>query len=109
MANEKQNSPDNYSKDPDGYIDTLERRIYEIFHDIPETVHKAFERHRRTAFERHPFFFSTFGLFGLVATWHGFEEVVEQIEIFETYPGLLLGIGLLVLLITGRLYRQLDR
>ncbi|PSO45582.1 MAG: hypothetical protein BRC25_01725, partial [Parcubacteria group bacterium SW_6_46_9] len=62
----------------------------------------------RTAFERHPFLFSTLGLFGLVATWQGFEDIIERIEFLRTYPSILLTAGLIVLLFTGRLYRHLD-
>lgn len=94
---------------PHGYFSKLEARAAELMHDVPEAVHEVFKRHRRTAFERHPFLFSTLGLFGLVATWQGFDDVVARIEIFNTYPTLLLIIGLLILLFTGRLYRHLDR
>jgi len=90
------------------YIDQLEERVYEFMHDVPQAVHNVFKRHRRTAFERHPFLFSTLGLFGLVATWQGFEDIIERIEFLRTYPSVLLGVGLLVLLFTGRLYRHLD-
>lgn len=102
-----QNSADH---DPHSYLDELESRVWEFMHDVPESVHEVFKRHRRTAFERHPFLFSTLGLFGLVATWQGFDDIVERhLHIFDTYPSLLLGIGLLILLFTGRLYRHLDQ
>lgn len=108
-ADNNQTNSDHYQQDPDGYVDKLERRLYEVFHDIPEVVHKAFRRHRKTAFERHPFLFSTLGLLGLVATWQGFDEIIERIQFFETYPSALMGLGLLLLLLTGRLYRHLDQ
>jgi hypothetical protein len=90
------------------YIDQLETRVYELMHDVPEAVHDVFRRHRRTAFERHPFLFSTLGLFGLVATWQGFEDIIERVELLRTYPSIVLGAGLIILLFTGRLYRHLD-
>jgi hypothetical protein len=95
--------------DPIGYISRFERGIGHLMHDIPESVHEVFQRHRRTAFEKHPFFFSTLGLLGLVATWQGFDHVIDQIDYFKENPGTLLIIGLAILLFTGRLYRQLDR
>lgn len=52
-----------------GYLDDLEEQVFHLMHDIPESVHKAFRQHRRSAFQRHPFIFSTLGLLGLVATW----------------------------------------
>lgn len=91
------------------YISQLEDRVSHFMHDVPESVHEVFRRHRRTAFEKHPFFFSTLGLFGLVATWQGFDDVMEQIEYFDANPGSLLIIGLVILLLTGRMYRQMDK
>lgn len=91
------------------YLDDLESRVLEFMHDVPESVHEVFKRHRRTAFERHPFMFSTLGLFGLVATWQGFDDIIEEVQFFNAYPSVLLGIGLVILLFTGRLYRHLDQ
>ncbi|MEX2369020.1 MAG: hypothetical protein WD552_01340 [Candidatus Paceibacterota bacterium] len=84
-------------------------QVGDFFHNLPESVHEAFARHRRSAFQKHPFFFSTLGLLGLVATWQGFDDVMERIGYFDAHPGSLLIIGLIILLLTGRLYRQLDR
>lgn len=91
------------------YFNQLEERVSEFMHDVPQSVHQVFQRHRRTAFERHPFIFSTLGLFGLVATWQGFDDLVGRIAFFNAHPSALLGIGLLILLMTGRLYRHLDQ
>ncbi|MEX2514951.1 MAG: hypothetical protein WD335_02355 [Candidatus Paceibacterota bacterium] len=98
-----------YDEEAHNYLHNLEHRVADLMHDIPESVHEVFRRHRRTAFEKHPFFFSTLGLFGLVATWQGFADVIQQIDFFKDNPGLLLIIGLAVLLFTGRLYRQMDQ
>jgi hypothetical protein len=108
--NQQNAEGNNASETPEhSYLNKLETRVYELMHDIPETVHDVFRRHRRTAFERHPFLFSTLGLFGLVATWQGFEDIVERIELLRTYPSIMLGAGLVILLFTGRLYRHLDQ
>jgi hypothetical protein len=107
--NQNQQSQGGTSDTPGhSYLNQLETRVRELMRDVPETVHNVFRRHRRTAFERHPFLFSTLGLFGLVATWQGFEDIIERIEFLRTYPSILLGAGLIVLLFTGRLYRHLD-
>lgn len=90
------------------YLMEMEEQVVSFFQDIPDTVHEAFRRHRRTVFERHPFLFSTLGLFGLVAVWQGFDDLIERVQLFDQYPSLLLGAGLIILLLTGRLYRHLD-
>lgn len=106
---EEQADKEGVDEQSHAYFDQLESRVWKFMHDIPESVHEVFKRHRRTAFERHPFLFSTLGLFGLVATWQGFDDIVERIDYFDAYPSVLLGIGLLILLFTGRLYRHLDQ
>jgi hypothetical protein len=100
---------DDYDVEAHSYLHNLEHQTATLLHSIPESVHEVFRRHRRTAFEKHPFFFSTLGLLGLVATWQGFDHVISQIDYFKNNPGTLLIIGLVILLFTGRLYRQLDR
>lgn len=107
MTEENQNEKD--VEEGHHYLKDLEERVITMLHDVPESVHDVFQRHRRTTFERHPFLFSTLGLFGLVATWQGFDDLIGQVDLFNQHPSLLLLIGLLMLLLTGRLYRQLDR
>lgn len=105
---EYKNVDEEYDAEAHGFVDRLEHRVAEVLHDIPESVHEVFRRHRRTAFEKHPFLFSTLGLLGFVATWKGFDHIISQIDFFQNNPGLLLLIGLMILLFTGRLYRQID-
>ncbi len=108
MSTDEQNKEDKNPSDDTGFINHLEDRVSSLMHDIPESVHEVFRRHRRSAFEKHPFLFSTLGLLGLVATWQGFADVIEKITFFDMYPGSLLTIGLVILLLTGRLYREID-
>lgn len=100
---------DEGGQEPHHYLTQLEHRVEKLMHGIPESVHEVFRRHRRSAFEKHPFFFSTLGLLGVVATWQGFSDIIERIEYFNNHPGALLVIGLIILLLTGRLYRQMDQ
>jgi len=92
----------------DGYLNYLENRVSQLMHNVPQVIHDVFQRHRRTAFERHPFLFSTLGLLGLVITWQAMDDIIEKFAYFDKNPEILLIIGLAILLCTGRLYRQLD-
>lgn len=106
---EENESTEENLEESHSYLNQLEHRVGELMHSIPESVHEVFRRHRRSAFEKHPFFFSTLGLLGVVATWQGFDDIIERVEFFDANPGSLLIIGLIILLLTGRLYRQMDR
>jgi|AntDeeMinimDraft_6_1070357.scaffolds.fasta_scaffold13734_2 hypothetical protein len=63
---------------------------------------------QHTAFERFPLVFTLLGTFGLVATLYGFEGVLDGIDVFAENPLLMLIFGVLLLVGTGSLYRQLN-
>lgn len=65
-------------------------------------------RERQRVFERFPLLFTLLGSFGLVATFYGFEGVIDKIDVFRDNPYLLLGTGIIVLIITGSLYKRLQ-
>ena len=106
--NSKDKAGDGIDHSGHSYLTELEERVGGLLGNIPESVHQAFRQHRKSAFQKHPFVFSTLGLMGLVATWQGFDDLLEQFAVFDAYPGSLLIIGLVLLLATGRLYREID-
>lgn len=69
---------------------------------------KALGKKRKDVFERFPLLFTLLGSFGLVATFYGFERLIDQIDIFADNPLILLGTGLLILIFTGSLYKKLQ-
>lgn len=78
---------------------------------LSETVHKldkvlSLQQKREAAFNRWPLLFTLLGAFGLVATFYGFEGVMDQTGLSEN-PVILLGIGIVVLIFTGTLYKKL--
>lgn len=62
---------------------------------------------RQRAFDRFPLLFTLLGTFGLVATFYGFERVIDQIPIFADNPYILLSAGISILVVTGTLYSKL--
>jgi len=74
-----------------------------------ETAHifeKKIAEKRRAVFQRFPLLFTLLGAFGLVATFYGFEGVMDKTGLSEN-PIILLIIGVLVLGFTGTLYKKL--
>jgi hypothetical protein len=55
-----------------------------------------------------PIVFTLAGTFGLVATFYGFQEIINRIEWLRDNPLLILIVGITTLVITGRLYQKLD-
>jgi uncharacterized integral membrane protein len=69
-------------------------------------VDRMLEEKRKAVFQRFPLLFTLLGTFGLVATFHGFERVMDQIGL-SNQPFVLLGVGLALLIFTGTLYKKL--
>lgn len=69
-------------------------------------VDKAIAKKRRAAFARFPLLFTLLGAFGLVATFYGFEGVMDQTGLSEN-PFVLLALGMGTLIFTGTLYKKL--
>lgn len=63
---------------------------------------------REAAFSRFPLLFTLLGSFGLVATFYGFERLIDQFTLLSENPYILLGTGLVILVLTGTLYKKLQ-
>ncbi len=57
---------------------------------------------------RFPVVFILFSAFGLVATFYGFEKLIDEIPSLANNSKLLLAVGLIILTITGTLFKKLD-
>lgn len=69
-------------------------------------VHRLAES-RNNALNRFPLLFTLLTTFGIVATFYGFEHVIDNIDLLATNPALLLAVGLGSLILTGALYKKL--
>ena len=63
---------------------------------------------RDSAFTRYPLLFVLLSSFGLVATFYGFEKVIDNIPFFEQNPHMILVTGIVVLIFTGTLFKKLN-
>lgn len=70
-------------------------------------VHRIEEKRDRLS-ERYPLLFTLTGAFGLVATFYGFEGIINRIDLLSNNPYFILGTGILALIITGQLYKKLS-
>lgn len=62
---------------------------------------------KQNVLERFPLLFTLLGTFGLVATFYGFEHLIDKVALFSENPFILLGMGVLTLVFTGTLYKKL--
>jgi hypothetical protein len=71
-----------------------------------EVVHKLDEK-RKTTLQRFPLLFTLMTTFGLVATFYGFEHLIDSIDVLANNPFILLFVGISTLALTGTLYKKL--
>lgn len=71
------------------------------------STEKVIRPYQRTAFRRFPVLFTLLTTFGVASVFFGFERFIMEIEWLNDRPLLILGMGLLVLALTGTLYKRL--
>lgn len=69
-------------------------------------IHRL-DQQRQTAAQRFPLLFTMLTAFGLVATFYGFEGIIDRVGFLYNNPVILLLLGVGLLGITGTLYKKL--
>jgi hypothetical protein len=78
------------------------------FTDVEEkVVHKIVDSRDKAAI-KFPLAFGLAASFGLVATFYGFEGLINKVDWLQQNPWAILGIGVAVLVATGTAYRKLN-
>ena len=75
--------------------------------ETPKPVVDRLTRRRNSTFNRFPLLFTLLGAFGVVATFYGYERLIDKLDFLADNPFILLGIGVLTLVLTGTLYKKL--
>jgi hypothetical protein len=74
---------------------------------ILEREEQAVAKLRDGYVKKFPWLFAIAGAFGIVATFYGFEKIIDKIDLFVNNPWILLVTGLITLAITGSFYNKL--
>ena len=75
--------------------------------DVMRQMHEKVERSGKSVFSRYPILFSILPAFGAGFVFYSFERLAESIPLLYDNPLLILLIGLVILFITGSLYKRL--
>lgn len=76
---------------------------------IVKNLHDGAGKYTKPVLSRYPLLFGFLVIFSVAAILHGFELWADQIEFFKEHPGVLILIGVLMLVFTGSLYKELER
>ena len=77
--------------------------------EVVKEVHESARRYTRPVFSRYPLLFSFLIVFSAAAILESFRMIVDKIPLFNEHPIILMVIGILALLFTGKLYESLDK
>jgi hypothetical protein len=78
------------------------------FTDVEEKVLAALEQRRDKTAAKFPLVFGLAASFGLVATFYGFEGLINKIDFLQNNPWMVLGVGVAILVGTGTAYKKLN-
>lgn len=83
--------------------ETPVKRVIELEEHV---VHRLAES-RNNAVAKFPLLFTMLSAFGVVATFYGFEHLIDQVSWLSENPLILLAVGVGSLVLTGALYKKL--
>ena len=77
--------------------------------EVVREVHIRAGKYTQPVFTRYPLLFAFLIVFSIAAILHGFDLFTDDIPIFKEHPVFLIIIGVLALLLTGKLYESLEK
>jgi len=75
---------------------------------LSDQVNRMMSSRTKSAFRKYPLTFTLLVLIGVIAVSEGVKGVLEMIG-FQGHPWFLLVAGLLILVVTGKLFEKLDK
>ena len=78
------------------------------FTDAEERLLQKLSEGRDKTAVRFPLVFGLAASFGLVATYYGFEKLIDKVALFSNHPWLILVVGVVILILTGTAYKKLN-
>lgn len=77
--------------------------------ELTAKLNELFGKKGKSVFSRYPLTFALLVIFGATMVSQGIKELLLEIPIFKNSPLTMLLVGILVLLITGTLYKKLEK
>ncbi|MEI7765538.1 MAG: hypothetical protein WCI93_03055 [bacterium] len=83
--------------------------ILKKIEDLTARLNQIFSEKGKNVFERYPLTFALLIFFGVVMVTDGVKDLLQEIPIFKNSPVVMLVAGILVLVVTGTLYKKLNK
>lgn len=89
------------------HLNDKEKAVFQTLTDKEKSVVEKITQKKHNVLDRFPLLFTLLGSFGLVATFYGFEHLIDKSVLLSENPLILLGLGVSTLIFTGTLYKKL--
>ncbi|MFA5889045.1 MAG: hypothetical protein WCW47_02045 [Candidatus Paceibacterota bacterium] len=83
--------------------------ILKHIEELSNQINNFMSIRTRSVFRRYPLTFMLLILVGVVAVSEGLKDIITHISFFAGHPWKLFFVGLIILVITGTLYKKLDK
>ncbi len=83
--------------------------ILKKLEDLTARLNQLFGEKGRNVFGRYPLLFALLIVFGVTMVTQGIKDFLEQISFFHNNPFVMILLGLIILIITGTLYKKLAK
>lgn len=88
--------------------ESLLAQVESVVEEVQIGVEKELQPIRKTILKRYPTLFLLAVTFGVSLVFYSIEVLLRNNQFVQDHPWLALGIGLMILVVTGTLYRKLD-
>ncbi len=86
----------------------MEKDPLKKIEDLVQEMHDRTGEYTQPVLKRYPLLFAFLITLSVAAFLHGFEIWADQIELFEKHPFALMASGVIILALTGTLYKALN-
>ncbi len=77
--------------------------------EITSKANKVFAKKGRSVFEKYPLTFALLVIVGATLMSQGIKELLIQTPLFKDHPFIMFVVGVTILVLTGSLYKKLDK
>jgi phosphotransferase system glucose/maltose/N-acetylglucosamine-specific IIC component len=77
--------------------------------ELTAKLNESFSKKGKSVFERYPLLFALLVIFGATMMSQGVKELIMHVSFLKTNPLLMFIIGVVILIITGTLYKKLEK
>lgn len=77
--------------------------------ELTAQLNKLFSQKGKSVFSRYPLTFALLVIVGATMVSQGIKELLLEILLFKEQPLLMLSVGMIILILTGTLYKKLSK